>query len=270
MFIISVDTPWVTDLDGAPVGQLVLDSRFTLHGWSDITGKDGVFIDQVNRTLYGGNYHIDSGIQPGYLGSPSNPPPGGYDLGRLGGSGNPNWLTLSATVADQATIDAIQADDEYEVWWQEEITEGAVAASSTSGGPGELPDAAAFGQMRAKLARRGYADAWIDKFLGTEPGGRTRLEIDQDVRYGYVHGQVPPPGATVVDIDTLTNHLADEGWSVSNDDMILVVNTQQGDRWIITWQELVTCNYDGMPWSPPLKRDICQWMVGNNYCEVCE
>ena len=80
-----------------------------------------------------------------------------------------------------------------------------------AGNKDDLPSAAEFGQWRQKLARRGIPQAWIDINFGTGINGRTRGEIDADLRAGYAWNQISP-GAGTVDMPALTTYLTNEGW----------------------------------------------------------
>ena len=114
MFKSAVDTPWtlVSDPSGdsyAP--ELSIDPNHTgkVKSWADITGRAGQEID--GQWYYGGNYADATGIQQD------------LNVGRLGGSGQPDYLTIEImtdTLTDAESIDT-DPSDKYMVLWTEEI-----------------------------------------------------------------------------------------------------------------------------------------------------
>ena len=115
MFRSHVDTPWAVDAQGANVPELSIDPNHAagISQWRDVTGEAGQYIEEVQRTLYGGNYAKATGIQAD------------YSIGRLGGSGDPDWLTIEIITETVTAVDNIDNDpsDKYMVLWTEEIVE---------------------------------------------------------------------------------------------------------------------------------------------------
>lgn len=118
MFRSHVDTPWESALeDGQAVyrPELPNDPNHAagISQWKDVTGEGGQYIEEVGKTLYGGNYAKASQIQSNYA------------MGRLGGSGDPDWLTIEIITETVTAVDNIDNDpsDKYMVLWTEEIIE---------------------------------------------------------------------------------------------------------------------------------------------------
>lgn len=115
MHTAHVDTPWGVGPDGEFVPQLAIDPSFAsdITKWSDVTGAEGVEVEP-GRVLHGGNYAKASGIQPD------------HSQGRVGGSGDPDWLMIEITfdeVAHPTLLDDIDAVEDYNVYSSELIVE---------------------------------------------------------------------------------------------------------------------------------------------------
>ena len=261
MFRSAVDTPWAVDARGDYSPELPNDPNHaaTIKSWRDITGEAGQWVEEVGKTLYGGNYAKATGIQPD------------YSIGRLGGSGDPDWLTIEVITETLTAVDDINADpsDKYLVLWTEEIIEPeAPATVQSANNKDDIPDAAEFGLMRAKLARRGVPQPWIDKFLGTAVGGRSRKTIELDLSEGYVSGQIAP-GAGTVDMSPLVAYLTDEGWRCFNVRETLIVLIEidgELNSLIITEDELLDCANHATMTPRALWSDIHEFTVQAGYC----
>lgn len=265
MYRANVDTPWITVAEGGEAvntAKLPVDPAFSadIKGWRDVTGSEGVEVEP-GRTLYGGNYALVTQILPD------------YSVGRLGGSGDPDFLTIEVQVESEAILQAIDAETDYWVYWDEVVEDqpGPATAAAAWRPKDTEPPANEWGMLRSKLATRGYTQAWVDKYLGTNRN-RVRGEHDANIRNGYITGQLPAVQGAVTVSTGLTPYLVDQGWRAVFDGLVLIVtiNIPGPDaKVIISYSELVSCNYSNFEWPNPLKQDICDWMKANNFCEVC-
>ena len=178
MFRSAIDTPW-TFINGGYAPELPNDPLGAgIKSWRDITGAEGVWIESISERLYGGNYAKQTGIQPDYR------------VGRLGGSGDPDWLTIEAITETTDELSAIEQDSRFMVFWTEEILEGdGPTTLQTNSNRYEQPPGPLFGQWRATMAQRGIRQEWIDQYLGTAVNARSRNIIQNDVCRGYIGGQ---------------------------------------------------------------------------------
>lgn len=176
MFRAIIDTPWAYNAtEDSYTAEIVLDPT---HGGNikqcrDVTGDEGIEVSP-GRVLRGGNYPKASGIKAD------------HDQGRVGGSGDPDYLTVEVITETEQQITDIGNDpsDKYMVlWWEEIVSDSEQPATHNKN---EIPSAAQFGQWRAKMARRGVPQSWIDENLGEDTRGRTRKQIDSGLRRGYI------------------------------------------------------------------------------------
>ncbi len=246
MIIANVDTPWAVNSDGANVPKLGIDLAFVdlIKGWTDVTGVEGVIIG--SRRLYGGNYAKSTGIQPD------------YPAGRVGGSGDPDWLTVQIKVENEQTLIDIDAEQEYWVYWDEiEEEPGATRAAAESYKPkDEEPPANEWGLLRSRLAQRGYSQEWIDSNLGTQRE-RTRGVHDYDVRQGYLTDQ------STVNLVELTQYLIGQGWDATGGAVIVIHDSGVTYEVAIAW--LLGCDYSSLN-NGPLEHDIKLGMQTQGFC----
>lgn len=264
MFIANIDTPWITVIDGDDsfnTPKLPRDPAFEadIKEWSDVTGAEGAEVDVGGgeiRHLYGGNYAAVTGIQPDYAN------------GRLGGSGDPDWLTIQVKVEDESVLQSIDAQDDYWVYWDEVEQEGEAARATAGYKPkDQQPPANEWGELRSKLARRGVPQWWIDLVLGTQRE-RTRGVHDFNMRQGYVLNQITPgPGAVIVDGWTsLGEYLVLEGWELVSFDLPTATVSNGQDEQSFTVLEVIQCDLDHL--TSPLAQDIRNWREAVGYpCE---
>lgn len=251
----SVDTPWQTTVEDGNFPQLVQDPAFAslILGWTDVTGAEGVEVEP-GKVLYGGNYAKVTGIQPD------------YSIGRLGGSGDPDWLTIQIIfdeVAHPTLLADIDALDEYSVYWDEvdNPPEGARAAQSSYRDKDSKPDAAAWGMFRSKMARRGYTDEFMEQYAPTEAANTwTWGEADLSLRRGYILGQT----ATVLDLSALAEFLSNEGWVASSDASQVSVE-DNGNVILLVISYLMGCDFSDLN-NQPLANDLCDAMKAQGFC----
>ena len=164
MIIAHIDTPWFQFPDGwGPE----LANDFPDIGTTDVTGSD--WHEWDGNQVKGGNY-------PKATGHPK--------------SGDPDYLTVEVKDVPQATLDLIDADQKYWVYYTEEILQGEVTPQAVPyKDKSAEPPAAEWGQLRSRLALRGVSQQWIDEHLGTQRE-RTRGQHDFNMRQGYVRGQI--------------------------------------------------------------------------------
>ena len=128
-----------------------------------------------------------------------------------------------------------------------------------AGNKDDLPSVATFGQWRAKMARRGVPQAWIDKFLGSGINGRSRGQIDIDLREGYTWGQINPVQYTIL------GALQSEGWGTILENKEIVVIRRDGARFPLLLDYMMACDYSDLP--GPLANDLIAAMKAGGYCE---
>lgn len=137
-----------------------------------------------------------------------------------------------------------------------------------AGNKDDLPSVAEFGQWRAKMARRGVPQVWIDRFLGAGINGRTRGQIDLDLREGYTWGQIGG-GAVVIDMLPLVTYLTDQGWrcfSMHGNLVVLIEISGDINTLVITEDELLDCAAHATNTPTALWSDIDDFTVANGYC----
>lgn len=138
-----------------------------------------------------------------------------------------------------------------------------------AGNKDDLPSVTEFGQWRAKMARRGVPQAWIDKFLGTAIGGRSRGQIALDLSEGYTIGQISPGGGTV-DMNPLVTYLTDQGWrcfAIHGHTLVVLIEIS-GDLNILEYSEdeILDCAAHATNTPTALWNDIHDFTVTAGYC----
>jgi len=238
-----VDTPWSQDPDGTYTPALPLDTDFALKGWKDVTGEEWhEFPPGSGNRVKGGNYALATGQAK---------------------TNAMDYLTIEIQVEDEQTLIDIDAKDEYFVYFDEDIpAENVQARAAPYRDKNSTPAANTWGQYRSRLARRGYSQAWIDKYVD-------KREImwgdhDLNVRSGYLGTDVVIFPEPEVNLPTLADYLQDQGWDAEIDgDRITITDHDQVYEAVQSW--LLGCDYSALN-NGPLERDICAGVQEQFFC----